>query len=122
MKKWLARRRWYRAFNAFQAMRIMRKLSSIEYKSLPESQIDSAQILHQRIQESMTEDSLPKDISEYHENYSKLSFVGSGGFGRVHLIQHRQTGERAAAKAGQIKNIGSKHVGLPIIGFKLHLN
>merc|ERR1712241_1007619 len=62
MKKWLARRRWYRAFNAFQAMRMMRKLSSTEYKSLPESQRASAQQLNLRILESGSGTELPKDI------------------------------------------------------------
>ena len=33
MKKCLARRRWYRAFNTLRAMHIIRKLSSTEYKS-----------------------------------------------------------------------------------------
>lgn len=98
MKKWLARRRWYRAFNAFQAMRMMRKLSSTEYKSRPESQLNSAHKLHQRILESETVSSLPRDISEFKENYTKLNVVGSGGFGSVHLIQNRQTAQLAAAK------------------------
>ena len=98
MKKWLARRRWYRAFNAFQAMRMMRKLSSTEYKSLPESQFASAQQLNLRILQSGTGTELPQDISEFKENYTKLSVVGTGGFGSVHLIQDRKTGELAAAK------------------------
>ena len=98
MKKWLARRRWYRAFNAFQAMKMMRKLSSTEYKSLPESQIASAQQLNLRILQSGTGTELPKDITEFKETYTKLSVIGTGGFGYVHLIQDRQTGELAAAK------------------------
>ena len=98
MKKWLARRRWYRAFNAFQAMRMMRKLSSTEYKSLPESQIASAQQLNLRILQSGTGTELPKDIREFEENYTKLSVVGTGGFGSVHLIRDKRTGELAAAK------------------------
>lgn len=79
-------------------MRMMRKLSSSEYKSLPESQIESAQQLHQRILESDTGTSLPKDISEFRENYKKLTVVGTGGFGSVHLIEDVRTEERAAAK------------------------
>jgi len=98
MKKWLARRRWYRAFNAFQAMKMMRKLSSTEYKSLPESQIASAQQLNLRILQSGTGTELPKDITEFKETYTKLSVIGTGGFGYVHLIQDRKTGELAAAK------------------------
>ena len=79
-------------------MRMMRKLSSSEYKSLPESQIESAQQLHQRILESDTGTSLPKDISEFRKNYKKLTVVGTGGFGSVHLIEDVRTEERAAAK------------------------
>ena len=100
MKKWLARRRWYRAFNALQAMRMMRKLSSTEYKSRPESQIASAQQLNLRILQSGTgtEHPDPKGITEFEENYTKLGVVGTGGFGSVHLIQDRKSGELAAAK------------------------
>merc|ERR1719220_1022750 len=76
----------------------MRKLSSTEYKSLPESQIASAQQLNLRILQSGTGTELPKDITEFKETYTKLSVIGTGGFGYVHLIQDRKTGELAAAK------------------------
>ena len=79
-------------------MKMMRKLSSSEYKSLPESQFASAQQLNLRILQSGTGTELPQDISEFKENYTKLSVVGTGGFGSVHLIQDRKTGELAAAK------------------------
>ena len=98
MKKWLARRRWNRAYNAFQAMRMMRKLSSTEYKSLPESQIELAQQQHLRILGTDIGSSLPKDISEFQANYRKLDVVGTGGFGSVHKIEDVKTGEMAAAK------------------------
>ena len=77
---------------------MMRKLSSTEYKSLPESQRASAQQLNLRLLQSGTGTELPKDITEFEETYRKLSVVGTGGFGSVHLIQDRKTGELAAAK------------------------
>ena len=98
MKKWLARRRWFRAFNAFQATMMMRKLSSTEYKSLPESQIASAQQLNLRILESDTGTELPRDMAEFNAKYTELSQVGAGGFGSVHLFQDKETGELVAAK------------------------
>ena len=81
-------------------MRMMRKLSSTEYKSRPESQIASAQQLNLRILQSGTgtEHPNPKGITEFEENYTKLGVVGTGGFGSVHLIQDRKSGDLAAAK------------------------
>ena len=77
---------------------MMRKLSSTDYKSLPESQIASAQQLNLRILESDTGTELPQDMAEFNAKYTELSQVGAGGFGSVHLFQDKETGELVAAK------------------------
>lgn len=98
MKKCLARRRWYRAFNTLKAMHIIRKLSSTEYKSGEESRRMSAQL--QNIRSLVIEEGLdePTEFEEFQEKYETVRQIGSGSFGSVYLIQDRKTKELAAAK------------------------
>eukprot|EP00092_Neocalanus_flemingeri_P033572 GFUD01036497.1.p1 GENE.GFUD01036497.1~~GFUD01036497.1.p1 ORF type:complete len:690 (+),score=174.45 GFUD01036497.1:62-2131(+) len=98
MKRCLARRRWYRALNTLKAMHIIRKLSSTEYKTGPESRRASAQLQNMRslvIEEGLAE---PTEFQEFQEKYETIHQIGSGTFGSVYLIRDRETHELAAAK------------------------
>ena len=83
---------------SFQAMRMMRKLSSAEYKSLPESRKHSAQLLNLRFLDNLQDLSYPQEFTIYQERFELTSQVGSGTFGSVYLMKDKSTQEMAASK------------------------
>ena len=116
MKKCLARRRWYRAYNSLQVSKAqflfnfhfqsnllqviykIRKLSSIEFKSGQDYERYNAERLNLRSLVIKEDLSSPTEFSKYQERYESLSQIGSGTFGRVFLLKDRSSSELAAAK------------------------
>ena len=120
MKKCLARRRWYRAFNTLQvnsaqlpyipflhsfelffklqAMYRIRRLSSIEFKSGQDYEKYNAEKLNLRTLVIKEDLSTPTEFSEYQDRFESQSQIGSGTFGSVYLLKDKSTSEFAAAK------------------------
>ena len=89
MRKCLARRRWYRAMNALEVVRTMRKFSSAEYKSLPKYMKDQNDNF--RTVETLNNLSCPQPFEEYKQRFQIGPMIGAGAFGNVFQIRDNTT-------------------------------
>ena len=104
MRRCLARRRWYRLFNALRVMRRVRLIS----ETLESRQWTSSSDDEMTLSSGFDNANLPylHPFSRYHSLFDKIHLIiNNGTFGTVFSVQNKETKESFAARHVKAMNI-----------------